>query len=189
LETPLVKSEERTTDWAEIANLLQPIVGQPLTDMWRPIGQGFEFGPQTPTINRRGEAVHRAPMLLDLLDRWHITRGSTIVMGYADHVHKRRFYHRQKAPAEAEARARWVRAKEFFEHVSEGSLIVRAVQGRGGGLEIELSGDYWIRAFVDGTDVSDVLYFRNDLTGESIMVSMTMGNLDLYATSYGSSSP
>lgn len=58
----------------EIEAALGPLIGEPLTDMWRYAGcQKFEFGVQRPMNNKRGEDTSMADWGLVVECGWRIT--------------------------------------------------------------------------------------------------------------------
>jgi hypothetical protein len=69
----------------EIETALRPLLGQPLSDMWRYAGyQKFEFGVQRPAKNREGEAVTVADWGLVVACRWAITGPEGLVVSSAN---------------------------------------------------------------------------------------------------------
>jgi len=57
----------------EIEQALRPIIGEPLTAMWRYAGnQKFEFGVQRPCKNRKGEEITRADLGLVVSCHWRM---------------------------------------------------------------------------------------------------------------------
>ncbi len=145
-----------TTAMAQEA--LAPLIGQPLTDMRRPLWQIFEFGEQRPTRNRHGEDITLADWLLSIYCSWQLTRGDSVILGYDDFSHNlmratRRFFDRKTPPKDAIARKRWKAANELFALVESGVLIVRCITVHpAGGVAIGLSDDYEIRTFNDMSD-------------------------------------
>ncbi len=58
----------------KIEAALTPLIGEPLTDMWRYIGfQKFEFGLQKPFMNRKGIEVSKADHGLVTNGEWKLT--------------------------------------------------------------------------------------------------------------------
>jgi hypothetical protein len=136
----------------EICHLLSTLVGQPLSDIFHPLWQIFEFGAQVPSLNRKGEAITLGEFSLSLTSAWHVMRDSTAVIGSGDHMRgrKRKFYDRQSPPRDAEDRARWAEAKEFFSFVEAQELFAESISVPFNGcFEIRLSRGYAIRKFVD----------------------------------------
>lgn len=69
----------------EIERVLLPLIGLPLTDMWRYAGhQKFEFGVQRAHKNRRGEEVTWADWGLVVACHWRITSSTGIVVSSKD---------------------------------------------------------------------------------------------------------
>lgn len=143
---------------------LQSLIGLPLTYMWRPVSQCFEFGEQLPFINSQGQECTRADRDLTIWDAdWRISKGDVIVMGHGDHRGKRRFYDRKTAPRDPEQRERWLRANRFFHQMDAGQLVVSAVAvGRAGSLKIELALDYAIDVLPCGTEGVEWWSYTND---------------------------
>jgi hypothetical protein len=64
---------------------LRPLLGEPLTDMWRYADcQRFEFGPQRPAKNRRGEDITLSDKALVVGCAWRIPGPSGEVLSSAD---------------------------------------------------------------------------------------------------------
>ena len=150
---------------------LNVLVGLPLTDLWRPLGQTFEFGLQKPYLNRKGEEIHRSDYRLHLLQEWRVTEHNVVVMGSDDHQTKRRFYRRKTPPRDPIARERWRRANRFFDLVKGGALLVERVTiDDSASIRIELTEGFLIEAINCSSDNYEVWIFDNDAEGRSLWV-------------------
>lgn len=69
----------------QIEEALQPLIGEPLTDMWRYAGcQKFEFGVQRPMQNTRGEECTRADLGFVVSCDWRINGPEGYIVSSAD---------------------------------------------------------------------------------------------------------
>lgn len=154
-----------TFDAAALTERLKVLVGLPLTDIWRPIWQCFEFGEQKPALNKKGDEITRADYSVTLTGDWAVTLGSLVVMGSGDHKSngKRRFYDRVTPPREPEARDRWKRAKAFFQLIEEAKLIVESILVTPSGLIlISLSDGYVIQGMQCNADNSELFDWSDE---------------------------
>jgi hypothetical protein len=134
---------------------LSVLIGLPLSDVWHPIFQVFEFGEQRPGKNNRGDDVTFAEWSLHVSCAGQVTRHASVIVASGDMRRNgtgaaRRFFDRKTPPKEPEARKRWAAAKEFFAHVKQGSLLVRSVSvSPVGSVTINLSKGFAIRTFTN----------------------------------------
>lgn len=64
---------------------LRPLLGEPLSDMWRYEGlQKFEFGVQWPAKNRNGEHITRADWGIVVACFWQINGPDGYILSYND---------------------------------------------------------------------------------------------------------
>src|SRR5262249_44375844 len=109
--------------------LLQPICGEPLTAMWRALGQGLDFGVQKPAVNRRGEAITKGEFLLKFITAdWGIIQHGRIILGSSDYYDGKWSYESEEEPHmpyDAEAR---VMMREFLAAVNQGVFIAESVE-------------------------------------------------------------
>lgn len=157
---PLVKP----LDISFLNELLQPICGQPLTGMWRPVGQLFEFGVQKPSINRRGEPITRGDFDLKFIGAdWRVVHQGRIIMGSYDHDGEGRFYKSVEPPCrpyDADARAL---AKEFLADVTSGKYIAESIKvGRLADITVVLSDGLVIESFAS-SGIEDSLWWCHNL--------------------------
>jgi hypothetical protein len=69
----------------QIEAALHPLIGEPLTDMWRYAGcQKFEFGLQRPAKNRSGQEITRSDLGLVVSCHWRISGPAGHVVSSAD---------------------------------------------------------------------------------------------------------
>lgn len=153
------KSDENTfvdlgrLDPALAEEALLILIGLPLSSMWHPIFQIFEFGEQRPGKNKKGQDVTFGDWSLHVSCEWHVARNGSVIVGSRDMKRKRtgqarRFFDRKTPPRDAEERKRWAAANEFFDLVKQGVLIVQSVSvGSTGSLEIKLSDNFVLRTF------------------------------------------
>ncbi len=160
--------------------MLSVLVGEPLSDMWRPFGQAFEFAEQIPHVNRRGEDVTFAALEVTFTSTWHVMRESVLVMGSGDHDYpkkKRRFYDRQTPPRKEPERQRWKEAQTLLAKVVAAELIVQSVSAdRYGQVEIRLSRGYAIRNFIVSVR-DELLHFANRRTGYYGIIDYSDGQM------------
>ena len=149
-----------------IEAILAPIVGEPLTDMWKAGGQYFEFGKQLPFTNRCGRAATRSALRLKAVapgGSWIVTRSSELVVGSDDCVLRRRFFDRKTPPRDPARRHRWRVAHDFFKRVSKGDLQVLSLKAEDtGSLRIELEDGYALSIFSTSATALEFWYFWND---------------------------
>jgi len=69
----------------EIKRELSPLLGKPLTFMFRAAGiQAFEFGQQRPAVNRKGEAVSKGDWRINARCDWSIRGPAGVIVSSAD---------------------------------------------------------------------------------------------------------
>lgn len=172
-------SKHPPIDPAYINERLQVLVGLPLTYMWRPIGQAFEFGEQIDYVDHDGEERTDGEYELKLLDVWRVSVGPYVVMGSDDHEGKRRFYDRQKPPRSDSTQpldplVRWQRARDFLDLVELGTLRVTSVDFDDGCvLRVSLSEGYSIAGMSSGSLRDHIFFmtFRSPKGRASILVT------------------
>lgn len=151
--------------------LLHPICGQPLSDMYRAVGQVFEFGIQKPTTNRKGEAITRGDFLLKFICAdWRIVHDGRIILGSTDHSDEKWFYDSLEppyTPYNDEARNL---AREFLDDVDMAKFVVESVEVHFfADVTIRLSSDHVIQSFASSGEDRD-LWFCNEETNVSCLV-------------------
>ena len=121
-----------------IERALQPLIGLPLSDMWRISRAGlqrFEFGEQRPGKNKRGETVTFGSHALHVACAWRIVETSAIIIGADDYNgeerHKR--YPARFDPNNPEPDSSALRAFAFFDSLSENPPVVEAIEADGAG--------------------------------------------------------
>lgn len=114
----------------EIEAALQPLIGQPLSDMWRYAGcQKFEFGVQRPAKNRKGQDVKRADWGLVVSCDWR-------VMGPEGHVVSSDDFGPGRSRRDEQA-------KPFYELIHTDPPVVEGIEANtGGALRIRMSQGY-----------------------------------------------
>lgn len=160
---------------ASLHDLLQPIVGEPLSDMWRGLGQIFEFGEQRPDINRRGQAITRGDFSLKFISAdWRIVQAGRLILGSTDHYDEERFYDSEEPlirPYDDEARSL---IREFFESVRASKFVVESVEvGPLADVTVRLSHDLLIQSFGSSGQDKDLWWFDNGRTEVSCLVYPT----------------
>lgn len=81
----LQSRKQRITLRTEIETFLKPLLGQPMSDMWRAAGmQLIEFGIQRPFINRKGDEVTRADRSIHISCCWSISGPQGEIASAAD---------------------------------------------------------------------------------------------------------
>ena len=152
--------------------LLQGICGEPLTDMWRGLGQIFEFGVQRPATNKKGEAITYGTFDLKFTSAdWRIVRQGRVLLGSFDHSLETRFYDPDEPagqPYDVEAR---VLVREFFDDVSSARLIVESVEVSVlADITILLTGDTMIQSFGSSGEDHDLWWCLDRRTDVSCLV-------------------
>ena len=143
----------------QIEAALRPLIGQPLSNMWRPIWQTFEFGEQRPFINSKGKAVTRADYALDVHSpcTWRIIGPEGLIAGSGDYDQ----YDPEtgeKVPAfnfdEPDMTPRDRRASAFFNLLADAPPIVETIEvDEIGGIRFQLTEGYVVEIIPDD-DVS-----------------------------------
>jgi hypothetical protein len=128
---------------AEIEAVLGPLVGEPLTGMWRYAGyQRFEFGPQRPAKNRKGEDITMSDLALVVGCTWSVTGPSGVVLSSADFL--------------PDGTRRDEGASEFYDFLRADPLIVEVVEAsESGALRIGMSRGYELYVEADLEDEED----------------------------------
>lgn len=127
----------------EIEKTLRPLVGKPLSDMWRYAGlQKFEFGVQRPHKNRKGQDVTWADWGLVVACAWRITGRARPVVASADFGPGRSRHDEQALP--------------FYTGLATAPPIVEAIEAAANGsLRISLSHEYLLEVHTDGETDSE----------------------------------
>src|SRR5579862_6859429 len=115
-----------------IKSVLSPLVGKPLTDMWAYGCWKFEFGPQVPFINRKGQESSHADWRFVIECSWELAkdRGWSISSAQLEYVDGR-------LPDEARDLVRPLREElasaapvlQSIEATDEGEVLFRLQQG------------------------------------------------------------
>jgi len=117
-------SEETRTAAQEA---FSPLIGLPLSDMWRYGSQKFEFGEQKPHLNRKGEETTWADWGLVVAGAWHLSGPNGFALSSEHFAPERHDEH----------------AKDFYESLDDEPPIVQTVEVlENGGLRIEMSRGY-----------------------------------------------
>jgi hypothetical protein len=120
---------------ATIEDRLKPLIGQPLSDMWRVSALGWqiiEFGVQRPAVNRHGQQITRGDWSIHISCAWRISdpMGRVILSEECP----------EGDPADG-----------LFASVRAGALIVQAVRGsETGAVQFDLSLGYCLRVDPSG---------------------------------------
>jgi hypothetical protein len=159
-------------DLPDLRGLLQPIVGEPLSGMWRALGQIFEFGEQRPDRNRHGEAITVADFALKFITAdWRVIQAGRIILGSSDHSDDDRFYHEDEPPQRPYDDEAWRLARNFLNSVDECTFIVESIEvGQFADLTLRLSNDLQIQSFGSSGQDLDVWWFHNRRTDVSCLV-------------------
>lgn len=158
---------------------LQPICKQPLTNMYRAVGQVFEFGSQKPATNRKGEAITQGDFRLKFIySDWRIIQNGRIILGSTDQGGDAWFYDSQELPRQPyDVEARRM-ALEFIAAVKAGTHKVQSVEvGPFADVSIRLSDDLIIQSFGSSGEDHDLWWFHNLLTDVSCLVGPSGHNL------------
>ncbi len=160
-------------DLQHLHDLLQPIVGEPLSDIYRSVGQVFEFGEQRPDTNKRGEAITRGDFTLKLIAAdWRIVQAGRVILGSSDRTNNESFFHDDEPsdlPFGAEA---WRLGREFLGSVEEANLVVEAIEvGPFADVAIQLSNGFKMESFGSSGQDFDLWWFHNRRTDVSCLVS------------------
>lgn len=122
----------------EIERVLLPLIGLPLTDMWRYVGhQKFEFGVQRACKNHKGQDITRADWGFVVAGSWRITGRMGIIVSSDDF-----------GPDNSR---RDVDAYPFYEMPEEAPPIVEAIEASDdGAVCFRMTGEYTLEAWSDG---------------------------------------
>ncbi len=130
---------------SRIEKALKPLVGLPLSDMWRAGCQIFEFGQQHPFQNRKGEQVIRADYGLDVSCPWRIIAPEGMALASWDYLSD-----------DKRTRPRHARSRAFFEQLRAATLTVEAIEADSvGGVRFRLKGGYVLEVLPVSTSRSD----------------------------------
>ncbi len=155
-----------------LTGLLQSVCGQPLTAMWRAVGQVFEFGAQRPTSNRRGEPITQGDFALKLIwADWRIVQGGRIILGSSDQDDDTWFYKsEQPASSQYDEHARKL-AHEFLANVASGRHIAESISvSELADIKILLSDDLVIESFGSSGEDKDLWWCHDLRTDVSCLV-------------------
>ncbi len=166
-------------DVESLRMILQPICGQPLTDMYRLVGQVFEFGVQKPTANRKGEAITRGDFSLKFISAdWRIIKRGRIILGSTDQSGDEYFYNSQEPqsqPYDKDARSL---ALEFMRDVKTGRYVAQSVEiGAFTDVTIRLSENLVIESFASSGEDHDSWWCHNHCTDVSCLVGPSGHNV------------
>lgn len=166
-------------DNAFLRELLQPLVGESLTGMYRYLGQVFEFGEQRPWTNRRGEATTRGDFLLKFISAdWRIVQAGRIVLGSSDRDPEKQFYEAETPPDNSHNAEAWRLARAYFDAVEAGTFVVETVDVGGfGEVTLRLSQALVIESFASSAQDLDLWWFMNDRTQVSCLVGPSCHNV------------
>jgi hypothetical protein len=159
-------------DLPDLRDLLQPIVGQPLSGMWRAVGQVFEFGEQRPDTNRRGEAIMQGDFLLKFIAAdWRVIQADRLILGSSDHSSDDRFFDSEE-PSEClyESEA-WRLGRDFLQSVKERKFVAESIEvGKFADVTVHLSNNLLIQSFGSSGQDLDLWWFLNRCTDVSCLV-------------------
>ncbi len=115
---------------AQIEQVLHPLVGLSLSDMGRFVGwQRFEFGPQKPFINKKGQEATKADYAIDVVCGWRIISPEGVVVGSDDYGPGMERHDEQGKP--------------FFRMLSQSPPVVESVRADNvGSVHFALTGGY-----------------------------------------------
>jgi hypothetical protein len=116
-----------------IERALQPLLGLPLSDMWRISRFGLqrvEFGEQRASQNRRGEAVAYGSCFLHVACAWRIVTAGAIVIGADDYNGRQRHepFPSRLDPDNSELDAFAQRTSAFFDSLHNNPPVVEAIE-------------------------------------------------------------
>lgn len=144
-----------------IEETLKPIIGEPLSDMWRYAGfQVFEFGIQRPAVNRKGQPITRSDWALGACCTWSICGTEGRVLSSEDFGPDGERHDEAAAP--------------FYQLVDDSSLIVRAIEvGERAQVRFVLSQGFALDIVLDSDDPQeDQWHFhQRDRRGTGLMVN------------------
>jgi hypothetical protein len=126
----LLNRRPKMTLQEEVETTLQPLLGQPLSDMWRAAGmQIFEIGVQRPCKNRRGQEITRADWSLHVSCCWYIMGPKGDIVSSSDFG--------------PDGSRRDEQAKPFYGMLGDPALTIITLQSDGyGGINLGMSGGY-----------------------------------------------
>ena len=166
-------------DLTLLNDLLQPIVGEPLSGMWRALGQVFEFGEQRPDTNRRGEAITQGDFLLKFIAAdWRVVQAGRIILGSSDHTNNDRFYDTDQEPERPYDAEAWRLGRDFLESVENCKFVAESIEvGRFADVRVRLSHDLMIESFGSSGQDFDLWWFLNRRTDFSCLVGPSDPNV------------
>lgn len=135
----------------KIERALKPLVGLPLSDMWRISRYGlqrFEFGDQWPDKNRRGETVTYGICSLHVACAWRIIHSSGIIVGADDYNNSEQHesYPSRLNPDNPEPDIFALRAFAFFDSLHDNPPIVETLEADNvGSVHFFLSREYQLQ--------------------------------------------
>lgn len=177
LKADIVRESRNDTlemlDIPQLHEMLQPIVGEPLSDMYRAIGQVFEFGVQRPDTNRKGQAITRADISLKFICAdYRVVQGGRLILGSSDFSpDDDQFFNLDEPTGNAFEAESWRLGKDFFRAVDEARFVVESINvGRFGDVTIQLSNDLLVQSFGSSGQDMDLWWFANERTDFSCLV-------------------
>ena len=159
-------------DLPKLCDLVQPIVGEPLTGMFRALGQVFAFGEQRLNTNRRREETTLGDFHLKFICAdWRVVQGGRVILGSSDHSNDERFYNSNeppKFPYDAEA---WRLGRGFLQSVEDCKFVAESIRvSQFADVTIKLSDDLLIQSFGSSGQDLDLWWFHNRRTDVSCLV-------------------
>lgn len=127
---PSSNSIEMIIEKAQIEEVLHSLVGLPLSYMGRFVGwQRFEFGPQKPFINKKGQEATKADYAIHVACGWRIVGLEGIIVGSDDYGPGSERHDDQGKP--------------FFRMLAQSSPVVESVSADDvGSVHLALTGGY-----------------------------------------------
>jgi hypothetical protein len=121
----------------EIETALKPLLGEPVSNMWRAGFQIFEIGEQRPFKNRKGQDTTRADLSLHVSCDWYITRSGEPIVSSEDF-----------GPGWGVRRDE--KAFPFYEALGGPEFIIRSVRAdSSGSVVIRMAGGYVLQIITD----------------------------------------
>jgi len=159
-------------DLPYLHDLLLPIVGEPLSGMWRAVGQVFEFGEQRPDTNRRGEAITRGDFWLKFIAAdWRVIQGGRLIIGSSDRTNDDRFFNSDEPPLRPDDVEIWRLGRDFLKAVEDCKFVAESIEvGQFADVRVHLSNDLLIQSFGSSGQDFDLWWFHNRRTDVSCLV-------------------
>jgi hypothetical protein len=174
-----VERYAQSVDSGFVRELLQPLVGEPLTGMWRAVGQVFEFGEQRAATNRRGEPITRGDFQLKFIAAdWRVVQSGRIILGSSDLDTEEQFYEAETPPEGAHSEEAWRLARAYFDAVETAEFVVQSADvSEFGEVTVRLSPDVVIQSFASSAQDLDLWWFMNERTDVSCLVGPSGHNV------------